>query len=56
MQSTNMPTKIRRDITLEDISNMKDERFNLSDFNIDEHGFSCHPIQLFILVKRLMNS
>lgn len=51
-----MPTKLQRDITLEDISNMRDECFDLSDFNIDEHGSSCHPIQLFILVKRPMNS
>lgn len=44
MQFVNIPTKIQlsRDITLEDISNMRDECFDLSDFSIDEHGFSCH--------------
>jgi hypothetical protein len=56
MQSTNMPTKIQRDITLEDISNMRYEIPDTSYFNIDGHGSSCHPIQLFILVKKPINS
>lgn len=37
-----MLTKIRRDITLEDISNMRDECFDLSDFSIDYHEMGCH--------------
>ena len=33
---------LRKDITLEDISNMTDENFNLDDFSIDYHEMGCH--------------